>query len=320
VGNISVGGTGKTPTTVYLARELCTMGFRPVILSRGYKGTLEKDGGLVSDGIELKLGPEQSGDEPYLMANLLPHIPVIINADRYAGGCLAVKRFNPDVIILDDGYQHIQLHRDLNLLLLDAGAPLGNGYLLPRGHLREPPGAISRADALVYTRSIHPLGMKQGCHPLESGKRPVFNCRHKSVLRFRVVKGDDCHCLRFQTQPNPDEITWAASPVFVFSGLARNASLRESALQMGINIVGYKGFDDHHWYTMAELEAVNRKAVASGSRYLVTTDKDYVRLPKDWRFGLDLIVLGVEIDFEGDSDRWRQFLLNQLLARFNEIQ
>jgi tetraacyldisaccharide 4'-kinase len=118
--------------------------------------------------------------------------------------------------------------------------------------------------------------------------------------------------LRFQNQANQEEIGWATPSVFVFSGLARNASLQESVLKLGSDIVGYKEFGDHHWYTIAELEAIGRKADEAGARYLVTTDKDYVRLPKDWRFGQDLVVLGVDIDFGGDRDRWRQFLLNQL--------
>ena len=153
VGNLTLGGTGKTPLVIHLAEKIQGMGYRPVILSRGYKGLAEKGGAVVSDGRNLLCDARQAGDEPYLMAILLPTVPVVVGRHRYRAGMDAIRRFQPDIILLDDGFQHLQLKRDLNLLLLDAQNPFGNRYLFPRGTLREPEVSLLGADAVVLTRS-----------------------------------------------------------------------------------------------------------------------------------------------------------------------
>lgn len=161
IGNLVAGGTGKTPMTQFIARHAQHLGYHPVILSRGYKGRAERKGGVVSDGTTVLMTPEMAGDEPFMLASSLTGIPVIVGQDRYRSGCLAIKQFQPDLILLDDGFQHIRLARDLNILLLDNHRPMGNGYLLPRGILREPLAAIKRADVVVFTRAEkgQPLSM-----------------------------------------------------------------------------------------------------------------------------------------------------------------
>ena len=159
VGNITVGGTGKTPMTALIARYLMGQGKRVAVLSRGYGGTSRGEARIVSDGSKLLLSASEAGDEPYLLAKELPGLMVVIGHDRYEAGRLAERELNPDLFILDDGFQHLRLQRDLNILLLDGRNPFGNGLTLPAGLLREPrsahrSGRSHRADSL-YRRMAH---------------------------------------------------------------------------------------------------------------------------------------------------------------------
>lgn len=308
VGNITVGGTGKTPFTIHLAAELNAMGFRVAILSRGYKGGFEKHGGIVSDGHSLLLEPHQAGDEPYLMASLLTGVPVVVGADRYTSGCLAIERFHPDLILLDDGFQHIQLHRDLNLLLLDTRKPLGNGHLLPRGPLREPKNTYQRADALIFTRSEDDADIHKHHKPWFTGHHPYFHCSHHPVLRCMIPQGQAGSPIQLShgvvQKPGPD----IPSPVYAFAGLARNDTFWKTLTDMGLEIAGKMDFDDHHTYAQSDLKKIASAAGRSESKCLITTDKDYVRLPTGNRFPKDLWVLGVDIEFHQDKAAWQQYL------------
>ena len=181
IGNLISGGTGKTPMTILVARMIRDMGYRVVVLSRGYRGRMEKTGGVVSDGRTIFKGPDDAGDEPYLMARILTGIPVVVGQRRYEAGMMAVKRFKPDVIVLDDAFQHLRLKRDLNLVLLDSRSPFGNGHMLPRGLLREPLSALRRAHAVVYTRSEQALTA-----PIRDRLRrhqPIFYTTHHLIIR-----------------------------------------------------------------------------------------------------------------------------------------
>ena len=149
VGNLTVGGTGKTPLVMDLAARLRDRGWPVCVLSRGYRGTAERTGAVVSDGYRILVPAKVAGDEPWLMARRLAGIPVIVGRDRWASGMTAVDRFGARAVVLDDGFQHQRLVRDLDVLLLDARKPMGNGHLLPRGPLREPITAARRAHALV---------------------------------------------------------------------------------------------------------------------------------------------------------------------------
>ncbi len=153
VGNLSVGGTGKTPMAMYLARLFIERGKRVALLSRGYGGAGGDAVRVVSDGSRLLLSPAEAGDEPVLLARSVPGLIVVTGSDRYRAGLEAFERFQPDIFLLDDGYQHLRLKRDINILLLDAVRPFGNGWTLPAGLLREPLSAVRRADFIVWTRS-----------------------------------------------------------------------------------------------------------------------------------------------------------------------
>src|SRR3989338_4045779 len=170
IGNITVGGSGKTPMAIYLAKKLKEKGRKVIILSRGYKGKV-KGIGVVSDGGNILLDPEDAGDEPYLMAAKLKNIPVIVGKDRYKAGLYAIEKFNPDVIILDDGFQHIRLARDIDFLLIDLRKGFGNGHLFPLGMLREP---LS--------------GLKRGTFFLMKGIKPLFE-KNASQIFISLIKG-----------------------------------------------------------------------------------------------------------------------------------
>lgn len=152
IGNIAAGGTGKTPVTAHIARLLIGQGLSVAVLSRGYGGTLEGRCAVVSDGTSMLMTAEECGDEPYLLASTMPGLIVVIGPDRYQAGCLALERLNVDIFLLDDGFQHLRLQRDLDILLLDCAKPFGNGWTLPAGLLREPPAAVRRADLIIRTR------------------------------------------------------------------------------------------------------------------------------------------------------------------------
>ena len=153
VGNMTFGGAGKTPTVRTIAAELQARGLKPVILSRGHGGKRNKRATIVSDGAERRLSAAECGDEPAMLADLLPGAPVIIGKNRSESGQLAIEQFDPDVILLDDGLQYWQLHRDVDVVLINAVEPFGYGRLMPRGALREPPAGLKRAQVIVVTNS-----------------------------------------------------------------------------------------------------------------------------------------------------------------------
>jgi tetraacyldisaccharide 4'-kinase len=305
VGNLTVGGTGKTPMAVHLVEAILKLGYRPVILSRGYKGLGEKGGAVVSDGHRLFCSARQAGDEPYLMAALLPSVPVVVGRNRYRIGLDAVQKFKPDLVVLDDAYQHLQLKRDLNLLLLDARHPFGNDHLLPRGTLREPAAFLHSADAVVLTRA--------GQVPLENREslirwaspRPVFASDHQPVVRMVLEAGQPAGAL----QAGPEEgLDLKDRRIFAFAGLGRNDAFFNSLGLLGASVQGTKGFADHYFYTDGDLRQIVQLAPQAGASCLITTDKDFVRLPPGTRLPFDLIVMGVRMNFGLQQMAWGGYI------------
>jgi tetraacyldisaccharide 4'-kinase len=316
VGNITAGGTGKTPMTIYLARELQQSGKRVAVVSRGYKGAAEKSGGVVSDGEKLLMDAGRAGDEPFMMASRLKGIPVIVGKNRYETGMRAIREFQPEVMVLDDAYQHLKLKRDINLLLLDHDRPFGNARLLPGGILREPLNALARADACILTRS--PIEADQGVTgnrgELESilPKIPIFESHHDPY--FYLIKSGE--------RTSPDEITEFSAPsvleenkqkkVFGFSGIARNDDFQRTVGKAGFIATGYIEFDDHHRYDPGELEDVERTAQNAGATCLITTEKDYARIAHQMPISLDMIVVGVQIAFNREEKDFISFIQSSL--------
>jgi tetraacyldisaccharide 4'-kinase len=309
VGNLTMGGTGKTPLAIHLAEQIDRQGYRAAIISRGYQGLYEKGGGVVSDGRTLLCDARHAGDEPFLMAALLPRVPVVVGRNRHAAGLDAVRRFKPDIIVLDDGFQHLRLKRDLNIVLLDAQNPFGNGYLLPRGTLREPAAALENADVVILTRSDSQAawnhsGLVRRLHP-----RPVFRSRHAALVRTRMPARHPLGTLN----PGQDSAgSLQGGKVFAFSGLGRNRAFFDALRQSGADLQGVMGFEDHHPYCADDLDRIGLAATKSGARHLVTTDKDFVRLPQNARLPLELIVIGVQMDFDSHRQTWQEYIQGKI--------
>ncbi|OFW07465.1 MAG: tetraacyldisaccharide 4'-kinase [Acidobacteria bacterium RIFCSPLOWO2_02_FULL_68_18] len=261
VGNLVAGGSGKTPLVATLARLLRAAGERPAILSRGY-GRRERPAGVVvvSDGERLLAGPAKSGDEPYMLACALPGVPVFVAPDRHLAGRLAEQQFACTVHLLDDGFQHLQLARDIDLLVVsraDLDEPL-----LPAGRLREPLAAARVADALLV--------------PGAEGDVEAVQQRIGVETAFRVQA--HAHAPRLLAAPDGTEIAPGSRPVVAVAGIARPARFFAALRAQGWEVARELVFRDHHWFTDRDIAAVERAAFEAGTTLVITTEKDAVRL------------------------------------------
>lgn len=259
VGNLVVGGSGKTPVVAALARLLVAAGERPAILSRGYGRRRVADGVVVvSDGHEVLVPTRQSGDEPQMLARALPGVAVLVSPDRYLAGCLAERTFGCTVHLLDDGFQHVQLARDIDLLVL-AAADL-DGQLLPRGRLREPLEAAAAADALLVS------GTEEDAESVADrlGVRPVFRVSSRyGSLRFVGPRG---------------AASERARSVVAVASIARPERFFAALGAEGWHVAREIVFRDHHWFSSRDLIVIQQAAVDVGADLVVTTEKDAVRL------------------------------------------
>ncbi len=321
VGNITAGGVGKTPMTIYLAEQVRRMGYKAAVVSRGYGGAAEKTGGIVSDGVSVLMDSKRSGDEPYMMARRLRNIPVVIGADRYSAGMLAVREFDPQVIILDDAFQHIRLNRDIDLLLLDYQKPFGNNHLLPRGPLRESPAGLSRVDAVIFTRADTAI-QKGGYAPANLiPNRPVFKSRHEPTIRRYIEKNTLSPVGASVKNQLIGPAYISSKRVFLFSGIADNSRFKETVEKLGGCIVGTRFFPDHHAYSARDMQEIQRSVMETSPDLLMTTEKDYSRISGNIVWPADLMVLDVSISFtESEEAAFLRFIEQRLLKqRMNRL-
>ena len=306
IGNLTTGGTGKTPMAIYVAERVRQLGYRVAVISRGYKGAAEKSGGIVSDGSVILMDPHMAGDEPFLLAASLKGIPVLVGCDRYQSGMHAINRFQTEVVILDDGFQHLSLFRDLNLLLLDSAFPFGNGHLLPRGTLREPSSALRFGDALIMTRSPRPF-----CRPTESWAmgRPAFCAIHEPFISRRFSAGEK---LVFQTNgPLTGDEILTNNRYYAFSGIADNEDFLKTLRKMGADVRGFQGFSDHHFYSAGDIQGIRNAAVNAGATALATTEKDLARLHGRFQTPMDCVVIGIRMALD-DTIAFDRFIQNRI--------
>ncbi|MDR0535514.1 MAG: tetraacyldisaccharide 4'-kinase [Puniceicoccales bacterium] len=309
VGNLTVGGTGKTPVTEKLARVLSERGRKVAIISRGYKSRSPSSASrfvawvthqgrpaprIVSDGKRLLLESAEAGDEPYMLArNLLPlGVTVIVHRDRVEAGAFAISRFACDTILLDDGLQYLPLRGQINLLLVDSTNPFGNRRLLPRGILREPVRNLARGTTIFLTKSNgRPdpdlLGTLHAANPLAE----IVECAH--------VPRSLCTPDGMVTLPL-DYLE--GRRVMTFSGIATPEKFEDFVRDHGGKILNKRRFRDHHHFTPDEMEDVFDDAVASDAEFVVTTEKDVVRLDADRKWKLPLYYLRLEIDILSGAD------------------
>lgn len=283
VGNLTLGGTGKTPMTLWIAEKLLDLGHKPAIVSRGYGGLATDGVHVVSDGHQVLLSPEVAGDEAYMLAKRLKTTPVLTSRNRYEAGRYAIDRFDADTIILDDGFQHLALHRDLNILLCDQKEPLGNGLVFPAGHLREPVQGVERADVICFTRCSENKGLDGNSMGILHGRDGNRKIRGKKKWVVRTMPRLDC--LLHLGDPenageNPGE-TLAGDfirkrPVAAFCGIARPDSFREILKES--RIVFFRSFPDHYSYTSGDLRSIDEEAKKAGAEYILVTEKDAVKI------------------------------------------
>jgi tetraacyldisaccharide 4'-kinase len=267
VGNITLGGTGKTPVVEAIARLLRQQGLRVGVLSRGYGGKPQEAITIVSDGEKCLVPPDVAGDEPLLLAEHLAGVPVVVANDRYAAGMLAVERFGVEVIILDDGFQHLQLARDLDILLLDAARPFGNGRLFPSGNLRERPTALARADVIVMTHWEPDTALSIAALKLPQPAPPLFHSQDE-LLDLRVL--DDGRILPLTSIKGQH--------VLAFCGLGTPEHFRRTLQRLEAEVSGFAAFPDHHPYSRSEIDHLVQMAIQRRTQILLTTEKDGVRL------------------------------------------
>jgi tetraacyldisaccharide 4'-kinase len=311
VGNITAGGTGKTPMTVYLAEKLTMLGYKIVVVSRGYKGNFEKKGGIISNGKEILIGSDDSGDEPFLMAAKLKDVPVIVGQNRSAAGLLGVRNFKPDIILLDDGFQHRKLFRDVDLLLLDSKRPFGNGRLLPGGILREPASSIRRADAFILTRSSSDVTAALNDVRAVSERQPVFEASN-TFYNFNAAAGcvtDPLTCFKQEVSDNFSR--FAGKKAVAFSGIAGNDNFRKTLAESGCDVAEFFDFPDHHRYSGDDMERVSKAVSDKGAELVITTEKDFARMGGKFDFPADLVVVGVKMCLK-DEKSFLEFIMRKL--------
>jgi tetraacyldisaccharide 4'-kinase len=286
VGNITLGGTGKTPMVINIAGLMQQHGRQPLVLSRGYGRKDESATAVVSDGDSLVLDTAAGGDEPSLIANRLARVPVVVGSDRFGAGTFAVGRFHPGCIILDDGFQHIRLARDLNIALIDASDPFGRGMLFPAGILREPLSALERADVVVITR-VEQVG---DVAPIKE------TIRRHTTARIFTARYAPRELVDAASSENRPLKALKGAAVFAFAGIARPGSLVSLLGSLGAVVKGTAWYPDHHSYTKSDLARVFQSAVDSKATMVVTTEKDSIRLkgmaPEGvWALRIDLEVI-----------------------------
>lgn len=261
VGNITVGGTGKTPVTIALAEFFAKSGKKVAVLSRGYKGS-QSGAAIVSDGRDLLLGPDEAGDEPFLIASRLPGVPVAVCPDRVKGGRLLMERFSPEVIILDDGFQHIRLKRDVNIVLIDSEEGFGPGYLLPRGILREPVSALKRADFALIKNGPARDNVWEA---LQRYSVPSISFKYRASSFYDI-----------ETREETPVAALAGIRVVAVSGIANPASFADTLSKLGVRIARSLAYPDHHSYGANDIAEIEKAASDTG--VVITTEKDGVKL------------------------------------------
>ncbi len=293
IGNLSTGGTGKTPVTIWMCEFLLKMGLHPAVLTRGYGRR-----GNSSGRVPLFGNPEELsglfGDEPVMISERLPSTPVWVGRDRAASGKAALARSAVDIFVLDDGFQHIALDRDLDIVLLDCRSPFGNGFVLPAGPLREPCSNLKRADAFVIThadRDCDAAPLKDKLERLFPGI-PVFACRHK-VRGISLRRGEPVLHLK---------ALWDRRAV-VFAGIAGPEGFFRDIRDAGIRICESFGFPDHHRYTAGDFSRIFHAVSEHGAEVIITTAKDAVRITLPYRNCVSVAEIGIDFgpDHEGFS-------------------
>ncbi|HBF42794.1 MAG TPA: tetraacyldisaccharide 4'-kinase [Desulfobacteraceae bacterium] len=293
IGNLTTGGTGKTPAVAMLAKWAKREGHRVAVLSRGYGGRYKSRVLVVSDGKGIRSDAREAGDEPFLLAKTLSDIPVVISKKRLLAGLYAHGKFGCDFFILDDGFQHLELERDLDLILIDSDNPFGNNHLLPRGPLREPVEQMVRADVSILTKAglYGPVDSVVGFLKGQFPEVPFFCADH---MPSAVVL------------PNLNEVHepefLKGKRVVAFAGIARPEVFKDTLIRLGADVVHFKGFRDHYQLKSDEIQELIKTKERLDGRYLLTTEKDWVRISSFKLLSPDLAYLRIKFALLSGQD------------------
>lgn len=323
IGNLTVGGTGKTPVAELLAKSIQAQGRKVAILSRGYKSKHQKKAKIwtkwiakmrgetlpqnpprvVSDGNQVLLNSLVAGDEPFMLASNLPGVPVVVDKDRVKAGLYAVKELGADVLLLDDGLQYLRLKHRLDMVLIDRTAPWGNGFMLPRGTLREPPRHLRRASYIFLTKcdqSDNTAIIKE----IRKYNRvaEIIECRHRSM-----------HLENIHTKERyPLEAIYGAH-VGAVSGIAVPESFENGLRKLGAKVDVIKRFADHHRFSAKDIQDFIARSEKRDVKMIVTTEKDAVRFPEIPPPDMPIVYLRVEIEIVNGKD-----ILNRMIRTLCE--
>ena len=308
IGNVTAGGTGKTPVTELFARTLAAKGRKVAILSRGYRRkeaswwqrmfTQVIDPPLVvSDGKRVRLDSAVGGDEPYMLASNLPGVAVVVDRDRVKAGRYAIKRLGCDTIILDDGFQYQRLKHSVEVVLVDATNPFGNGNMLPRGILREPVRHLKRADIIFLTKCRGDVSETIAEIRKYNKKAEIVKCSHSPKVLKDVWSREEF------------PLSWLeGKTVCTLSGIASPKGFENSLRHLGAKVVWCERYADHHRYDSSEiLYALNRTA-DMGSDALVTTEKDAVRFPRFETVPVKCLYLRIAIDILDGVENFKKMV------------
>ena len=265
-----------------IAETLRGNGYKPAILTRGYGGKSNKLVNVVCDGKSLLLSPDWVGDEAVMMAEKLKNVPIITGSDRFQTGRYALENFEIDTLILDDGFQHLALRRDLDILLCDHQRPLGNNYLFPAGELREPASETRRADMVCFTRYLGgPVKFSQKF----LGSIPQIKTHLRLDSIINMENGDVCDAEALKNQP-----------VVAFCGIANPEGFRQILEDSQVQLKVFKAFPDHHVYSLQDIKDLESRALKAGGKLILVSEKDAVKL-KDIKFSLPFykVVIDLEI-------------------------
>ena len=295
VGNMTTGGSGKTPIVMYLVEHFRRNNLTPVVVSRGY-GRKSEGPVIVSDGQGRIAGPQEGGDEPVMIAEYYPEVPVIVAERRVTAVRLAIERFRPDLIILDDAFQHRYVMRDCDIVLLDANRNLRREWLLPAGNRRELLHALKRADIFIYTKADIPDNIDH------------FNLRAISGSDIFYMQFIPVHYRDFFSGDKIEVSLLAGASVLAFTGIARPDNFRQMLIAQGVSVNYFKKFPDHYNYTLHDIRALSDLAHKFDCTYLVTTAKDAVKLKKGDFDGQKVLILEVQPTFSGGADLGQKVL------------
>lgn len=303
IGNLTLGGTGKTPAVIAISEEAKKRGFKPCILTKGYRGNV-KGPCFVSKGSEPLLNPLEAGDEAYLMAERLEGVPIVMGKNRYKSGIFAIENFNSELqtpnskllFILDDGFQHWALHRNTDVLLIDATNPFGNGRLFPEGRLREPLTAMRRADTIVMTKadvvskeliSTYAQKIKQ-----YNSEAPIYTASHKPT------------CLVSVSGKTKNLDTLNNKEIYAFAGIANPSYFKALLISKGADIIRFKKFRDHYIYKQRNIKKIKKDAAGLE---IITTEKDLVKLK-----GLNSIenIYALRIEFSIEEEFYNNLFIS----------